>query len=107
MLSVCKEQYNAEALFDNWTDRYYQLANRLTFLQKMKDMRLSEYPNVKLVLLNFVNDYTRKPTSTEEWKDHFQQVFKVMTGSEAIPQDVIMIYHDVKHGTMIKETASK
>lgn len=105
MRSVCKEQYDAEALFNNWTNGYYQLANRLTFLQKMKDMKLSEYPNVKLVLLNFVNDYTKKPTLTEEWKDHYRKVFKVMTGSEAIPKDVIMIFHDVKHGTMVKETA--
>ena len=75
---------------------YYQLGNRLTFLQKMKEMKLEQYPNVKLVLVNFVNDYTTKyGAPIEQWKEHCGGVFKAMTGSSDIPEDVIMVYYDV------------
>ena len=51
--------------------------------------------NVKLILLNFVNDYTYRPTTYEEWKEHFEAVFEKMTGSKRTPKDIVVAYYDV------------
>ena len=74
---------------------YYQLGNRLTFLHRMKGMNLEKYPNVKLVLLNFVNDYTYRPTEQPDWQNHYRKVFKKMTGQTGVPDDVLVVYYDV------------
>ena len=66
------EKYFSKGVFDKWMTGQYQLANRLTFLQKMKDMKRPEYPNVKLIFISFINDYTLTPTSKDEWKDYYQ-----------------------------------
>lgn len=95
MQSVYNEYYK-EGCFLKWEEGYYQLGNRLTFLHKMKDMNLQRYPNVKLVLLNFVDDYTYRPTSKLEWEEHYRLVFKEMTACENAPNDVSVIYIDVK-----------
>lgn len=94
MKSVHDAQY-PDGDFCLWENGYYQLGNRLTFLQKMKELNLEKYPNVKLVLLNFVNDYTYRPTDLASWKDDYKKVFSLMTGTENVPDDVIVMYCDV------------
>ncbi len=81
--------------FSKWKQGYYQMANRLVFLHKLKDMELADYTEIKLVFLNFVGDNTHIPTSLNEWDSHMKAVFKVMTGAEEPPEDVYSIYIDI------------
>lgn len=97
MLDV-HDRYYSGGNFSKWLEGYYQLGNRLTFLHKMKEMKLEKYPDVKLILLNIVRDYTYRPTDLEDWKTHYSDVFQIMTGSERPPSDVLIIYYDVKDG---------
>ncbi len=91
---VMKKYYNTDN-FDAWINSYYQLANRLTFLRILNEKSFGTIKNIKLVLLNFVNDYTYKPTTEKEWQEHYKEVFKIMTGSEKTPSDVILINYNV------------
>ena len=77
--------------FSLWTNGYYQLANRLTFLNKLNERLKVKKLEIKLILLNFVGDYTYKPTDAIEWENHYNEVFKDMTGVESIPENVIVI----------------
>lgn len=95
MKTVHDTQY-PDGEFELWETGYYQLGNRLTFINKMKALNLNKYPNVKLVLLNFVNDYTYRSTELADWKEDYKSVFAAMTGAENIPDDVIVMYCDVK-----------
>ena len=67
-----------------WMNNYYQLANRLTFLHKMKELSVNArfYDDVKLVLLNFVNDPTwekkERVSSAGQWTDHYNHIFTDM-----------------------------
>lgn len=69
---------------DHWMRNNYQLANRLVFLQKMKELssKAQFYENVKLILLNFVNDPTwdekERVTDVKDWKDHYNSIFDSM-----------------------------
>lgn len=73
-----------------WYSKYYQLGNRLTFLKN-----LSNQKNVKLILLNIVDDPTHIKTSDFEWKKHYDEVFQQMLGDKSIPKDVILLNIDV------------
>lgn len=73
-----------------WTNQYYQLGNRLTFLSHL----INQGRSVKLVLLNFVND-SYIPTNEIEWNNHYQQVFKIMLGTTNTPNHVIMVNYKV------------
>ena len=99
MQEVHDDKYPAEKFFP-WMNDYYQLGNRLTFLQKMKE-KLPEansigIKDVKLVLINFTDDFTFKSEPVEVWKDHYREVFEKMTGSAETPEDVINIFYCVK-----------
>lgn len=74
-----------------WLDEYYQLANRLAFLVYLKEQGV----NVKLLLLNIVNDKTHISTSKSDWDRHNQNVFKLMIGDVKIPKDVIILNYDI------------
>ena len=51
----------------DWTKRSYQLANRLAHLYFLSELcGVSAF----LVLVNFVNDRSHKPTSIQEWQRH-------------------------------------
>ncbi len=76
---------------DAWLNKYYQLGNRLTFLVKLREQGY----NVKLVLLNIVNDPTHIATSFNEWQMHYKEVFQVMLGTVKYPDSVIMVNFDV------------
>jgi len=95
MSQVFNQQYS-NGNFDKWFNQYYQLGNRLTFLNKLNDLSNETGLKVKLVLLNFVDDFTYKPTSNEDWENHYKEVFKDMTGSENTPVDVIVINYSVE-----------
>jgi hypothetical protein len=75
---------------DIWMRKYYQLGNRLAFLYKLKE----NGHNVKLVLLNIVNDPTHekdKQVPEEKWKKHYKEVFNKMIGNSKEPEDVIIL----------------
>jgi hypothetical protein len=74
-----------------WYSKYYQLANRLTFLNKLSAQNVK----VKLVLLNIVNDPTHIKVSEDEWIKHYEEVFEGLLGTSKIPKDVIVINLDV------------
>lgn len=76
---------------DIWFNKYYQLGNRLTFMAHLRKLGL----NVKLILLNIVNDPTHKSTNLDEWNVHYKNVFQLMLGSCKIPKDVLIINFDV------------
>lgn len=83
--------YYGEGNMNAWIKDYYQLANRLTFLNYLNKMKFKEIEKVKLVLLNFVNDITYKSTSEDEWNGHYEKVFTEMTGKPEVPEDVMLI----------------
>jgi len=74
-----------------WFKEYYQLGNRLTFLAKLRE----QHVNVKLVLLNIVEDPTHISTPEKEWKDHYKEVFKKMLGQDSAPTDATCLYFNV------------
>ncbi|QLY81241.1 hypothetical protein [Clostridium intestinale] len=85
------ELYYPGGKFSLWRNGYYQLANRLTFLHKLNERLKVKNLEVKLLLLNFVGDYTYKPTDFIEWETHYNEVFKDMIGVESTPENVIVI----------------
>lgn len=76
---------------DIWFNKYYQLGNRLCFLVKLKEQGI----NVKLILLNLINDSTHLPTSLDEWNNHYNETFQIMLGSNVCPKHVILVNFDV------------
>ena len=87
------ENLSAGNNFDRevWMEKYYQLGNRLAFLYKLKEKGY----NVKLVLLNVVNDPTYKKNTEDEWMQHYKEVFGKMLGNTNTPEDVIIINVEV------------
>jgi hypothetical protein len=57
----------------DWTKPYYQLANRLAFLYLFNVVL--EVPTW-LILGNFVNDQSYKPTPLSAWRAHQRQMFR-------------------------------
>lgn len=96
------QKYYPNGKFEMWTDEYYQLGNRITFLHKLNDVSDITGIKVKLVLLNFAEDYTYKPTTEDEWKEHYKKVFRDMTGNENPPEDVIVINFLVRRKGMAR-----
>ena len=82
--------------FSSWFNKYYQMGNRLTFVYKMNHMDFPKIKNVKLVLLNIVDDKTYIPISQKEWKQHYNSVFKEMIGKEEPPKNTIVLYFSGK-----------
>lgn len=74
-----------------WCDTYYQMGNRLAFLAFLKNQSI----NVKLVLLNIVNDPTHKSTSNNDWIQHYEKMFTSMIGDKSAPNDVIIVNFEV------------
>lgn len=81
--------------FEKWKKDYYQLGNRLTFLKIMNEFVNKDGKQVKLVLLNIVNDPTYIPTSEEEWNNSYDDIFMEMTGSSVIPKNVKVVNFSV------------
>ncbi len=94
MRSVFDKHYSGGD-FSLWTSQYYQLANRLTFLTKLNENFKHKKIQVELVLLNFVDDYTYKPTSASEWERHYREIFDQMTGCETPPPNVSVMNFSV------------
>lgn len=74
-----------------WMETYYQLGNRLAFLYELKKKGY----DVRLVLLNIINDPTFILTSEEEWKKHYKEVFIKLIGIDKVPEDVVILNLEV------------
>ena len=80
------------ANFQTWTEKYYQLGNRFTFLHNMNQMHLPKIQRTNLILLNIIDDKTYIATSKANWQFHYQKVFLEMTGKIQPPENVQIIY---------------
>ena len=99
---IAKQVYNIDDnyIIENyWMNNNYQLANRLVFLQKMKEIseKAQFYNGVKLVLLNFVNDPTwgdkERVQDNHTWIKSYDEKFKNMgiSRNQLINEGVIEI----------------
>ena len=78
--------------FANWTEKYYQLGNRLTFLHFMNQLTFPKIFRTVLVLLNITDDEMYIPTPKEDWTRHYEEVFREMLGKNFPPPNVEIIY---------------
>ena len=92
MKKVFDEISIENANFSSWTDKYYQLGNRFTFLQEMNQIKFPKIERTILILLNITDDKTYIPTSKENWEQHYKEVFEEMTGNKNPPTDVKILY---------------
>ena len=67
-----------------WMKEYYQTANRILYLSKLKEYYGSNR-NVVLVFLNFINDVSYIPESKEVWNEYL----KKMKQNHPIPDSMI------------------
>ena len=79
-LKGIKQKYGAIVDDSIWLHKYYQISNRIAFLDKLKEIRKDK--DVKLLFVNFINDsYWKKkemnPT-TDDWNIKYQAIFKEM-----------------------------
>ena len=84
-----------EKNFSMWTEKFYQLGNRLTFLHFMNKMTLPTIRRVILVLLNITDDETYIPTPQEDWEQHYEEIFREMLGKN-FPPNVRIIYFNTE-----------
>lgn len=80
-ISEIRNNYGSNANIKIWMDNYYQIANRLAFLSKMKELSSSDkakYNDVKLVFVNFENDPTweDKAVPKDRWNKKYEDVLK-------------------------------
>lgn len=62
-----KAEFGSSSAVEVWTNRYYQMANRLCFLYFLNEqLGIPTW----LVLCNFVNAESHKPTSLKGWLQH-------------------------------------
>lgn len=76
-----KKHYKSEASDDLWLHTYYQISNRLAFLQKMKELSpYAKYKDVKLIFLNFENDSSWKTENKSVpkggWKNKYEEILQ-------------------------------
>ena len=90
MLKVFDELADA-GNFATWTEKFYQLGNRLTFLHFMNQMTFPKINRVELILLNITDDQTYLPTPQEIWTRHYEEIFREMIGRN-FPPNVRIIY---------------
>lgn len=81
ILNVAHNTYGIKDKDNVWLHKYYQVSNRLTFLEKMKELSGS-YNNVHLVFINFENDPTwtkeGKDVTADEWNAKYIKIFHEM-----------------------------
>lgn len=80
-----------DSKFDVWHNRYYQIANRLSFLVKLKE----QGKKVKLVFLNIAGDSGYIETSIEQWITHYKKISSDMGIDLFNLEDVIILDLDV------------
>jgi len=114
-LVYTKDKYKSNKPEETWWNGYYQLGNRLTFLEFLREKKQTNEIcfDVKLVLLNFLNDNTHgmtqgklkknskldikeKKTVEKIWEEEYADAWKKLIGTETAPADVLVINYDVE-----------
>ena len=93
-----KSKFKIDFEETKWMEKYYQIANRLAFHQKLKDLYKDSKQeiSVKLIFLNFINDPTWKDEgkaveNVKNWKNKFAEIFKDLGIIQEKLQDVEII----------------
>lgn len=74
-LTVTQKKFGSTTSINPWLYDYYQLANRLAYLQILnQELQIPTW----LVLVQFINDSDHIATSKEEFIAHYQQVFQTL-----------------------------
>ena len=94
--SVAKSTFGVEIgqNDENWMIKYYQVANRLAFQHKLKELLGKD---VKLIFLNFINDpLWNENKKVDDWEDKYNKVFEDMRLDRKCveTQDVNIVYVD-------------
>ena len=81
--SSSQRTYQCNGFDKIWLNKYYQISNRLVFLEKMKEFASkAKFDFVKLVFLNFENDPTwglqGKSVCVGGWQSKYEKIFKDM-----------------------------
>lgn len=100
MQSVFDEKYfHTGGVYFFWETKYYQMANRLTFLDKTNEIicllqkrKSTSIEQVKLIFLNFTDDPTYKPTTKERMEKEMKQALVYLTGRSVTPNNVQELY---------------
>lgn len=84
-----------------WCEKYYQIANRIAFSDKMLELCSdnTKYKNVILVFLNFVNDTTwgnKMVKTEEEWDCHYKKIFREMGIPQLEKSGIRIVNFDLK-----------
>lgn len=90
-IALMPEQANDEERMRIWFSKYYQLANRLAFLYHLS----KKGKNIRLLLLNFVNDTSHIPTMEDDWHSLYKKVWMEMLSNSNPPANVLNIYLEV------------
>jgi hypothetical protein len=93
-LVACADHLGARASRADWTDHFYQLANRIAHLHFLREHNVPAY----LVLVSFLNDRDMKgPTTPEAWEAAYEVAFHVMGLPKRHPlaQYMIEVFPDV------------
>lgn len=83
ILDIAQRTYQCNGFDKIWLNKYYQISNRLVFLEKMKEFASkAKFDFVKLVFLNFENDPTwglqGKSVCVGGWQSKYEKIFKDM-----------------------------
>jgi hypothetical protein len=90
-----KNYVGSNASLEIWLEQYYQLSNRLAYLYLLNEkIGIPTW----LILINFTDDHTHKPTRISAWIQHYQNVFSSMdiSSSSEIFKQIISIYPTVE-----------
>ena len=84
---------------DKWLTMYYQIANRLVFLKKIKE-HYGSTRNVYCVFLYFADDFTldgtsRKKASKVEWEEKISSIHKEVSIPDSIRNNIKEIIVDI------------
>lgn len=95
--SLVQIQKEIESVMGNdpvWMKDYYQTANRILFLSKLKK-HYGEKRKVCLVFLNFIDDVTLTPESIEVWKDYINKMKSEHKFPKELESLIKYIYMDI------------
>lgn len=77
-----------------WMGKYYQTANRVLYLSKIKEY-YGTNRNVVLVFLNFINDVTLIPESKEIWDEYLQRMKQEHPLPDSMKDSIKYIFMDI------------
>ena len=77
-----------------WLGKYYQTANRILYLSKIKEYYGSSR-NVVLVFLNFINDVSLIPEAKEKWDEYLEKMKRKHPLPSSMTKYIKYIFMDI------------